>query len=136
MTPPVTTDASVEEGPGRSTFVALAGVALSLLLYEILLTRVSSLRYHFHFSYLVVSNCLLMFGASGTVLALSRSTWWPAPKSWLSRLALAQAGSLGLAWAVVLGCGPGLWSWAVVLGCGAGLRCWAVVLCCGPGLWS
>jgi hypothetical protein len=102
MTLSVPTDASPKDGPGPSTFLALAGVALSLLLYEILLTRVSSLRYHFHFSYLVVSNCLLMFGASGTALALTRSTWWQAPKPWLARLALAQAGSLGLAWAVVL----------------------------------
>jgi len=80
----------------------LALVALSLLLYEILLTRVSSLRYHFHFSYLVVSNCLLMFGASGTVLALSRSTWREEPLVWLRRAALAQGMALGVAWAVVL----------------------------------
>ena len=102
MTLPVTTDGSLEDGPGRSTFFAVAAVALSLLLYEILLTRVSSLRYHFHFSYLVVSNCLLMFGASGTVLALTRSRWWQAPKAWLSSMALAHAVALGLAWAVVL----------------------------------
>jgi hypothetical protein len=102
MTLPVTTDAALEDGPGRSTFFAVAAVALSLLLYEILLTRVSSLRYHFHFSYLVVSNCLLMFGASGTVLALTRSRWWQAPKTWLSSMALAHAVALGLAWAVVL----------------------------------
>ena len=102
MTLPVTTGASAADVPGRSTFVAVAAVALSLLLYEILLTRVSSLRYHFHFSYLVVSNCLLMFGASGTVLALTRASWWQTPKSWLSRMALAHGAALGLAWAVVL----------------------------------
>lgn len=64
------------------SLVVIALVSCSMLMYEILLTRVSALRLHFHFSFLVVSNCLLGIGASGTLISLfqhgfrRRARWW------------------------------------------------------------
>jgi hypothetical protein len=43
-------------------------IACSMLMYEILLTRVCALRLLFHFGFLVVSNCLLGIGASGILI--------------------------------------------------------------------
>ena len=44
-------------------------VAGTTLLYEVLLTRICSLRYQFHMSFVVVGNGLLAMGASGTFIA-------------------------------------------------------------------
>ena len=55
--------------PGRSyVFVTIGLISCSMLMYEILLTRVCALRLFFHFGFLVISNCLLGIGASGSLV--------------------------------------------------------------------
>ncbi len=46
-----------------------------MLLYEILLTRISALRLLFHFSFLVISNCLLGIAASGSLITFYQEKW-------------------------------------------------------------
>ncbi len=72
----------------------MALVAGSLLAWEIVLTRLASLRYHFHFGFLAVTLGLLGMGASGTLLALSRTAWSSAPLSVLRLSTLLTLGSL------------------------------------------
>lgn len=65
-----------------------------MLVHEILLTRVCALRLHFHFAYLVISNCLLGMGAGGSVLAFQAERFRRNPDLWLGRLTLAYAVAL------------------------------------------
>ncbi len=46
----------------------IALISCSMLMYEILLTRICALRLLFHFNFLVVSNALLGIGASGSLI--------------------------------------------------------------------
>ncbi len=66
-------------------FVIIGLVACSMLMHEILLTRVCALRLYFHFAFLVISSCLLGLGASGSLLATYQNTWKRAPRLWLGR---------------------------------------------------
>jgi len=52
---------SANDGPARAPIpiAAIGAVACSMLMHEILLTRVCALRLYFHFAFLVISNCLL-----------------------------------------------------------------------------
>jgi spermine/spermidine synthase len=59
----------------RSDLVVIALVSCSMLMYEILLTRISALRLLFHYSFVIVGNCLLGLGASGTLITLCRDRW-------------------------------------------------------------
>lgn len=84
---------------------ALLGIALisaSLLAYQVLLTRVCALRLHFHFGFLVISNCLLGIGASGSILSLTEQRWAQAPRAWIYKLNLAYLVSLVFTWAFLL----------------------------------
>ena len=56
-------------------YVVIAAMAASMLMYEILLTRVCSLRLFFHFAFLVISNCLLGIAASGALITLYQESW-------------------------------------------------------------
>jgi hypothetical protein len=49
-------------------FLTIFLVSCSMLMFEILLTRICALRLFFHFGFLVVSNCLLGIGASGSMI--------------------------------------------------------------------
>jgi hypothetical protein len=51
-------------------YFVIASVSLSMLTYQVLLTRVTALRLLFHFSFLVISNCLLGIGASASLITL------------------------------------------------------------------
>ena len=62
---------------GVYAFLVIGMVSCSMLMYEILLTRVCALRLFFHFGFLVVSNCLLGIGASGSVIAAAKITGSP-----------------------------------------------------------
>ena len=53
---------------------AIALIAASSLVYEVLLTRVCALRLAFHFSFLVVAHALLAVGAAGVLIFLLRET--------------------------------------------------------------
>ena len=80
--------------PDRVALPTMALVAGSLLAWEILLTRLASLRYHFHFGFLAVTLGLLGFGASGVALALWRDRWAREPRTGLRFGTLATLGGL------------------------------------------
>jgi len=63
-------------------------ISCSMLVYEILLTRISALRLFFHFGFLVISNCLLGIGASGTFIFLFRDTFARDSERWIWRSAV------------------------------------------------
>ena len=84
------------QSPPRFAVVAIALLAGSMLMHEILLTRVCALRLHFHFAYLVISNCLLGLGAGGSVLSLNAERLRSEPRTWLGRLTLAYAVALAV----------------------------------------
>ncbi len=76
-------------------YVGVFLVAMSVLLFQVALTRVFSLMMWFHFAYLVVSLALLGFGAAGSVLTLRREaerTEDPLPR--LARLASAYGATV------------------------------------------
>lgn len=82
----------------RRLLALIAIVAGTVLGWEVLLTRLASLRYHFHFGHLAVSNGILGIGISGTWLALTQERWRAAPEAWLGRLVPTFALSMVLAW--------------------------------------
>jgi hypothetical protein len=79
----------------------MALISGSLLGWEVLLTRLASLRYHFHFGHLAVSNGLLGIGIAGVMLAITRRHWQGVWERWLTGLCVGYALSLVVA-AVVL----------------------------------
>jgi spermidine synthase len=85
----------------RQLVAVIAIVAGTVLGWEVLLTRMASLRYHFHFGHLAVSNGVLGIGVSGSWLALSRDRWKAHPMAWLQKLVPAFAMSVLLAWMLV-----------------------------------
>ncbi len=95
--------------PTRFAAPTMALVAGSVLAWEIVLTRLASLRYHFHFGFLAVSVGLLGMGISGAVLAATVQRWRADPCGWLRRW---TAGYLS---AILLG-GVGLYLLPVHLG--------------------
>src|SRR5262245_40243055 len=66
-------------------FATIGLVSASMLTHQILLTRVCALRLQFHFAFLVISNCLLGFGAAGTVLSITQARWRAEPSRWVAR---------------------------------------------------
>lgn len=56
-------------------YVVIALTAGSLLMWEILLTRICAMRLFFHFAFLVISNCLLGIAASGSLITLYQEEW-------------------------------------------------------------
>jgi len=64
-------------------YLVIGLVAGSMLMYEILLTRICALRLFFHFAFLVISNCLLGIGASGALITLYQDNWRRKQKSLL-----------------------------------------------------
>ena len=72
----------------------MAFTAAALLGWEVLLTRLASLRYHFHFGHLAVSNGLLGIGAAASWLGMVRHRWHARPRAWLIRALIAFLGSL------------------------------------------
>ena len=80
----------------------IALVACSTFVYEILLTRVGSLRLEFHYGYLVIAVGLLAMGSAGSWLAVVRPRVLLAPQRWLAGSTLAFALSLPLTWVLVL----------------------------------
>src|SRR5689334_19975154 len=87
---------------GRYTFAVIGLVACSMLIHEILLTRICALRLYFHFAFLVISNCLLGLGASGTLLALKHDAWKSEPRKWIGRFSVAYVASLVVTYVLLL----------------------------------
>ncbi|HKU40390.1 MAG TPA: hypothetical protein VJR89_19650 [Polyangiales bacterium] len=88
--------------PSRTQFFSIGLVSASMLMHEILLTRVCALRLQFHFAFLVISNCLLGLGAAGTLLTIQQARFHAAPQRWTGRFALAYLGSLILTYVFLL----------------------------------
>lgn len=63
--------------------LAIALISCSMLMYEILLTRICALRLFFHFGFLIVSNCLLGIGASGSMISLMQNVWVKRERFWI-----------------------------------------------------
>ncbi|SDY93497.1 SAM-dependent methyltransferase [Citreimonas salinaria] len=57
----------------RPTLFAVAVVSAAILAYQVLLVRLLAIISWHHFAYMIISIALLGFGASGTVLALTRA---------------------------------------------------------------
>jgi hypothetical protein len=81
--------------------ICMVCVAGAVIGWEVLLTRLASLRYHFHFGHLAVSNGLLGIGIAGTWLALRHDHWKAAPKQLLARLCAGFVLSLLLSWLIL-----------------------------------
>ena len=88
--------------PHAHRFVTIGLVSCSMLMHEILLTRVCALRLYFHFAFLVISNCLLGLGVSGALLFANQDEWKKAPRLWLGRFCAAYLVSLVLTYAFLL----------------------------------
>jgi predicted membrane-bound spermidine synthase len=82
----------------RYAYAVIALLSGSLLAYEVLLTRVCALRLHFHFGFLIVSNCLLGIGASGTLLTATERRWRARPRTWIWRSSGLYVMSLVIVW--------------------------------------
>ena len=83
-------------------FLVIGAVSCSMLMYQILLTRISALRLMFHFSFLVVSNCLLGIGAAGTMITIFQDTWRRRARQKIALFSLLYVVSLAVAYAFVL----------------------------------
>jgi hypothetical protein len=72
-----------ETGTGiKYALICIALVSCSMLMYEVLLTRICALRFEFHFSFLIVSNCLLGIGASGSMIFLMQKLFAKDVRRW------------------------------------------------------
>lgn len=78
----------------RYQYVAIGLVACSTLIHEILLTRVCALRVYHHFTFLIISNCLLGMGASGTLLSIYQDRWKQDQRGYLMKFIAGYAVSL------------------------------------------
>ena len=87
--------------PRAKLILCMGLIASSLMGWEILLTRLASLRYHFHFGHLAVSNGMLGVGVAATWLGVTRTRWADAPLALLNPLLKLNIVMLGLAIAVL-----------------------------------
>src|SRR5436190_24346528 len=93
-----------ERAPAAHKYAAIGLIACSMLIHEILLTRICALRLYFHFAFLVISNCLLGLGASGALLVAWQARLRSAPRRWLGRFALLYSASLIATFAFLRAC--------------------------------
>lgn len=82
----------------RLAMLAIGFISCSMLMWEILLTRICSLRFFFHFGYMIISNCLLGLGASGAVIFLFQETLRPRKRFWISLATVLYLVSLAVAY--------------------------------------
>ena len=73
-----------------------------MLAFEILLTRLCALRLYFHFSFLVISNCLLGIGASGSVIAVFQERWRSRRREYLALFSALYLVSVVATYAVLV----------------------------------
>src|SRR4029079_2082297 len=93
-----------ERAPAAHKYAAIGLIACSMLIHEILLTRICALRLYFHFAFLVISNCLLGLGASGALLVAMQARLRSAPRRWLGRMAFFYCLSLIATFAFLRSC--------------------------------
>ncbi|MBN1342322.1 MAG: hypothetical protein JXQ73_06560 [Phycisphaerae bacterium] len=89
-------------GTRRYALICIGLISCSMLMYEILLTRVCALRLYFHFGFLVVSNCLLMIGASGSLISVRQDFFKQHLRWWIWAFAVLYVISLALTYAFLL----------------------------------
>lgn len=77
-------------------------ISCSMLMYEVLLTRICALRLFFHFGFLVVSNCLLGIGASGSMISLVQAFFAKRERLWIWLFSLLYLISLVLTYLFLL----------------------------------
>src|SRR5512137_2177328 len=77
----------------------------SVLAYEILLMRLLSISFWYHFAYMVISLALLGFGAAGSFLFLMSRRIYGNMDAWLVLLAGAASLSFPLAFSLAQGIG-------------------------------
>ncbi len=97
--------ASSTNNQRRETLLAMLAIGFiscSMLMWEILLTRICSLRLFFHFGYLIISNCLLGLGASGTMIFLFQEPWQRRKQLWISLATVCYLLSLAGAYLFVM----------------------------------
>ncbi|MEM9803509.1 MAG: hypothetical protein AAGA20_24540, partial [Planctomycetota bacterium] len=88
--------------PTSRAALAIALVAASGLVYEILLTRVAALRLAFHFSFLVVSGALFAVGVAGAFLTIVRSRTNGNERRWAATAAALAGVALPITYAFLL----------------------------------
>lgn len=88
----------------HGAYAVIALVACSMLIHEILLTRICALRLYFHFAFLVISNCLLALGASGSLLAAKQDKWRSERETWIGRFSVLYLVALVVTYPVLLRC--------------------------------
>ncbi len=77
-------------------------ISCSMLVYEILLTRICALRLFFHFGFLVISNCLLGIGAAGTLIFIFHDRFERDTVRWIWRSGILFIISLAATYAFLL----------------------------------
>lgn len=92
------------EAAGRKIYpaVVIGLISCSMLMYEILLTRVCALRLYFHFGFLVVSNCLLGIGASGSLITVFQDRLKRNERQWIFGTAALYVISALIAYVILL----------------------------------
>lgn len=92
---------SSSEGTGSPRHaILLFCTSASILAYEILLMRLLSISYWYHFAYMVISMALLGFGGAGSILSLSLDRMRSRAEEWMVLLAGATAVSFPLAFSL------------------------------------
>jgi hypothetical protein len=77
-------------------------ISCSMLMFEVLLTRICALRLFFHFGFLVVSNCLLGIGASGSLVFVLQKSLAKRERYWIWVFAVFYTFSLVLTYIFLL----------------------------------
>jgi spermidine synthase len=93
---------TLERHPRLAEFATIGLISASMLMHQILLTRVCALRLQFHFAFLVISNCLLGLGAAGTLLTVQQARFHARPRLWLGRFTLAYTAALIVTYLLLL----------------------------------
>jgi len=86
----------------RYALAVIALISCSMLMYEILLTRICALRLFYHFAFLIISNCLLGIGASGTLISLCQESWRKNQRFWIARFSFFYLASLAVSYAFLI----------------------------------
>ncbi|MCW9050351.1 MAG: class I SAM-dependent methyltransferase, partial [Deltaproteobacteria bacterium] len=115
--------------PDRSRQLALLLLSAALIALQLILMQILSITQWHHFAYLVISAALLGFGASGTLLALTRS-WCLRHSTLLLPLLLATCAlSMAMLGWLTQGLLKGFDSYLLFLDGSQVIRLFAVILC-------
>jgi hypothetical protein len=91
-----------KESSSRYVYFTIFLISCSMLMFEVLLTRICALRFFFHFAFLVVSNCLLGVGASGSMVFILQETFARKQRFWIWLFTIFYLVSLVLVYVFLL----------------------------------